>query len=93
MIPEKLEECPDCGEASDKWHYDAQKCGVCGHDSLRSATVLIRAEKLITVIRDDGGYKTVKCIACGRCGWEGRLKHVPGCAVANILGHEEKEKP
>ena len=35
MIPEKLEECPNCGpQPGLQWHYDFQYCETCGYDSL-----------------------------------------------------------
>lgn len=34
MIPEKLEECPTCGEDGDAWAYDFQNCRNCGYDGM-----------------------------------------------------------
>ncbi len=31
MLPEKMEECPDCGERAEGWTYDFQVCALCGY--------------------------------------------------------------
>lgn len=53
---EKLENCPSCGEGGKRWHYDFQRCEVCGHDGLgQKFERVISVEKTREMLRDKFG--------------------------------------
>lgn len=52
-----------------------------------AATVTIPAndlKKLVITTDDHGGYKSVRCVICNVCGWEGKIQHKPGCIASGV---------
>jgi hypothetical protein len=75
-----------CGEAIER--VFGAKVKEPNMESKADTQVKVTAHLLVVVTDDHGGYRSVKCVICGSCGWEGQLKHEPDCVVGKALAQE-----
>lgn len=72
---EKLGQCPNCGEAGDRWHYDAPQCTACGFNGM---TGVCPDFDMLKPSRD-AALRRIHAEVCEERGWDPVTPFITAC--------------